>query len=40
MNDLQSFLINPICKVVFAGFTSDTYTLQQNGWDISARLIV
>ena len=26
---------NPICKVFFAGFESDTYTLRNHGWDFS-----
>lgn len=34
---LDYWLQNPICQVYFAGFTSDTYTLQRNGWDISAQ---
>jgi hypothetical protein len=34
---LDYWLQNPICQVHFAGFTSDTYTLQRAGWDISAQ---
>lgn len=30
-------VFNPICKVNFAGFVSDTYTLQRNGWQICAQ---
>ncbi len=30
-------VFNPVCKVEFAGFMSDTYTLQKNGWQISAQ---
>ncbi len=31
-----TWLRNPVCEVFFAGFSSDTLTLQQNGWEISA----
>lgn len=33
--DQNSWIRNSVCKVFFAGFESDTWTLQQNGWQIS-----
>jgi hypothetical protein len=27
--------LNPVCRVFFAGFQSDTYTLGSHGWDIA-----
>lgn len=38
LNDTAStFLRNPVCRVRFAGFTSDTLTLQQAGWQVAAQ---
>ncbi len=34
---LDRWIQNPVCKVYFAGFESDTYRLQRSGWSVSAR---
>ena len=33
--NIDEFTHSPICKVIFAGFESDTYTLQKAGWQIA-----
>ena len=34
---MARLLVNPRSRVLFAGFSSDTYTLGRHGWDVSVK---